>query len=82
VRYIRPGGTSSKCAACGSRLVPEEHRAMFYLTCKRSVDRDINTAHNILLRGTRVVPNGAAGEAVMTELGNGELVICLVDAVK
>ncbi|MDH2907571.1 MAG: hypothetical protein PXX83_05695 [Candidatus Nitrosotalea sp.] len=39
-------------------------------------------AHNILLRGTRVVPNGAASEAVMTELGNGEPVICLVDAVK
>ncbi|MDE1813328.1 MAG: transposase [Thaumarchaeota archaeon] len=74
--------TSSKCAVCGSRLVPEEHRAIFCLTCKRSVDRDINAAHNILLRGTRVVPNGAASEAAMTELGNGEPVICLVDTVK
>lgn len=82
VKYVKPGGTSSKCAMCGSRLVPEEHRKMFCLTCERSVDRDINAAHNILLRGTRVVPNGAAGEAVMAEISNKELVICLVDAAK
>ena len=82
VEYVKAGGTSTKCAACGSRLVPEEHRKMFCSICKRSVDRDINAAHNILLRGTRVVPDGIAGEAVMTESGSKEPVICRVDAVK
>ncbi|MFZ1075942.1 MAG: transposase [Nitrosotalea sp.] len=82
VEYVKAGGTSTRCAVCGSRLVPEEHRKMFCPTCKSSVDRDINAAHNILLRGTWVVPDGTAGEAVMTESGSKEPVICRVDAVK
>ncbi|MGI0046240.1 MAG: RNA-guided endonuclease InsQ/TnpB family protein [Nitrosotalea sp.] len=82
VEYVKAGGTSSKCAVCGSKLVPEEHRRMFCSICKCSVDRDVNAAHNILLRGTRVVPDGTAGEAVMAELGIKESVICRVDAVK
>ena len=82
VEYIKAGGTSTKCAACGSKLVPEEHRKMFCPTCKSSIDRDINAAHNILLRGTQVVPDGTAGEAVMVEPGSKEPVIYRVDAVK
>ncbi|MGI0046256.1 MAG: RNA-guided endonuclease InsQ/TnpB family protein [Nitrosotalea sp.] len=82
VEYVRANGTSSKCATCGSKLVPEEHRKMFCSTCKSSVDRDVNAAHNILLRGTRVVPDGTAGEAVMVESGSMEPVICRVDAAK
>ncbi|MGI0073047.1 MAG: RNA-guided endonuclease InsQ/TnpB family protein [Nitrosotalea sp.] len=82
VRYVKAAGTSTRCAVCGSKLVPEEHRKMFCSICKRSVDRDVNAAHNILLRGTRVVPDGAAGEAVMAEPSSKEPVICLVDAVK
>ena len=82
VEYVKACGTSTKCAACGSKLVPEEHRKMFCLICKSSVDRDINAAHNILLRGTKVVPDGTAGEAMMTESGSKEQVICRVDAVK
>ena len=82
VEYVRANGTSSKCVACGSKLVPEEHRKMFCSICKSSVDRDVNAAHNILLRGTRVVPDGATGEAVMTELDSRESIICRVDAVK
>jgi len=57
--------------------------------CKSSVDRDVNAARNILLRGTRVVPDGTAGEAVMAEPGIvsetvSEIVpaICRVNAVK
>jgi putative transposase len=82
VTYVKASGTSSKCAICGSKLVPEEHRSMFCPTCKSSIDRDVNAAHNILLRGTRVVPDGAVGEAVMTEPGKSQPVICRVDAVK
>lgn len=82
VVYVKAGGTSSKCAVCGSKLVPEEHRVMFCSTCKCSVDRDVNAAHNILLRGTWVVPDGTAGEAMMTKPGSKESVICRVDAVK
>jgi putative transposase len=82
VEYVKAGRTSSKCAICRSRLVPEEHRMMFCPVCKRCTDRDINAAHNILLRGTQVVPDGAADEAVMTEPSSRELAICRVDAVK
>ena len=82
VEYVRADGTSSMCAVCGSKLVPEEHRKLFCSICKCSVDRDINAAHNILLRGTRVVPDGTAGEAVMAEHGSKEPVICRVDAIK
>ena len=82
VEYVNASGTSAKCAVCGSRLVPEEHRKMFCPFCKSSVDGDVNAAHNILLRGTQVAPDGTAGEAVMTESGSKEPVICRVDAVK
>lgn len=69
VNYVKAGGTSTKCAICGSKLVPEEHRKMFCSVCKTSVDRDINAARNILLRGTKVVPDGITSEAVMVESG-------------
>lgn len=82
IEYVNASGTSAKCAVCGSRLIPEEHRKMFCAICKRSVDRDVNAARNILFRGTQVVPDGAAGEAVMAEPGSREPVICRVDAVK
>jgi putative transposase len=82
VTYVKANGTSSKCAICGSKLVPEEHRSMFCTTCKSSIDRDVNAAHNILLRGTRVVPDGTVGEAVMIEPGKSQPVICRVDTVQ
>ena len=82
VEYVKDGGTSTRCAVCGSRLVPEGHRKMFCPTCKSSVDQDINAARNILLRGTWVVPDGTAGEAVMAESGSKEPIICRVYAVK
>lgn len=82
VNYVRSGGTSSRCAVCGSKLVPEEHRKMSCSFCNTSIDRDVNAARNILLRGTRVVPDGITGEAVMTKSGSQEPVICRVDVVK
>jgi IS605 OrfB family transposase len=82
VQYVKANGTSSKCAICGSKLVPEEHRKMFCPFCKSIVDRDVNAAHNITTRVPPSVPDGAAGEAVMAEPGRKEPVICRVDAVK
>ncbi|MEX2348385.1 MAG: transposase, partial [Nitrosopumilaceae archaeon] len=82
VKYVNAAGTSTRCAVCGSKLVPEEHREISCPTCKSSVDRDVNAARNILLRGTQVVPDGIAGEAVMTEPSSNEPAICRVDAVK
>ncbi len=85
VKYVKAGGTSTKCAVCGSKLVPEEHRQMFCPLCKTSVDRDVNAACNILLRGTQVVPDGTTGEAVMTESGIISKIVPVirrVDAVK
>ena len=82
VNYVKPSGTSIRCARCGSKLVSEEHRELFCPSCKTSVDRDVNAACNILLRGTRVVPDGIVGEAVMAEPGSKEPVICRVDAIK
>jgi putative transposase len=64
VKYVNAAGTSSKCAACGSKMVPEEHRMMFCPCCNVVVDRDINAAKNILARGTRVVPDATQSEAM------------------
>jgi putative transposase len=63
--HVKASGTSSKCATCGSKMVPEEHRMLFCSCCNVAVDRDINAAKNILARGTRVVPVGTTGEAMM-----------------
>lgn len=67
VKYVKANGTSSKCAVCGSNMVPEEHRMFFCPYCNVAVDRDINAAKNILARGTRVVPVGTADEAMAEE---------------
>jgi len=80
VKYVKASGTSSKCAECGSKMKPEEHRMLFCTSCNVVVDRDINAAKNILARGTRVVPVGAAGEAMVEESGSKESVILKVDA--
>ena len=64
VRYVRAVGTSSKCAVCGVKLIPEEHRKMWCPSCRNVVDRDINAAKNILARGMRFVPDGSQVEAV------------------
>ena len=82
VNYVKSSGTSSRCAVCGSKLVSEDHRKMYCSFCNTSVDRDINAARNILLRGTWVVPDGITSEAVMTEPDSKESAICRVDVVK
>jgi len=78
VKYVKASGTSSKCAVCGSKMVPEEHRMLFCPRCNVAVDRDINAAKNILARGTRVVPVGIASEAMVEESKS----ILKVDAVQ
>lgn len=64
VKYVKAARTSSKCAVCGSKLVPEEHRMMFCTCCNVTIDRDVNAAKNILARGTWDVPNATQGEAM------------------
>ena len=64
VKYVKAAGTSSKCATCGSKMIPEEHRTMFCPCCNVVVDRDVNAAKNILARGTRDVPDATQGEAM------------------
>jgi putative transposase len=51
VIYVKPNGTSSKCAVCGSKMIPEEHRMMRCSTCRVLTDRDKNASKNILARG-------------------------------
>lgn len=51
VIYVKPNGTSSKCAACGLKMIPEEHRVMRCPTCCITIDRDENASKNILARG-------------------------------
>lgn len=68
----RPNGTSSKCAICGKKLVPEEHRMMWCPVCCTITDRDVNASRNILARGlamlgqapARFEPDAAQGEAM------------------
>ncbi len=64
VKYVSANGTSSRCATCGSKVVPEEHRMLFCPCCNVVVDRDVNAAKNILARGTRDVPDAIQKEAM------------------
>ncbi|MDE1829688.1 MAG: transposase [Thaumarchaeota archaeon] len=73
VIFVRPNGTSSKCAICGLKLVPEEHRMMRCPTCQSTIDRDVNASKNILARGlemlertglARFEPDAVQGEAM------------------
>jgi len=77
VTYVNAAGTSSKCAECGSKMIPEEHRMLFCSKCSVKVDRDVNAAKNILTRGTKVVPIGVASEAMVE---GSHKVILKVDA--
>lgn len=80
VKYVNRAGTSSKCAVCGANVVAEKHRMMFCSCCNTVIDRDINAAKNILARGTKVVPDGIASEAMMRN--PKEQVIHRVDAIQ
>lgn len=64
VKYVNANGTSSRCAICGSKMVPEEHRMLFCPCCNVAIDRDVNAAKNILARGTRDVPDAIQKEAM------------------
>ena len=66
VKYVKPMYTSSKCAECGSKLKPEEHRMMNCTHCNIHVDRDVNAAKNILARGLRFGPDGGIDEAMVS----------------
>lgn len=64
VKYVKAYGTSSKCAICGSDMIPEEHRMLFCPCCQIAVDRDVNASKNIFARGMRVVPDAVQIEAM------------------
>lgn len=73
VIFARPNGTTSKCAICGCKLIPEKHRMMRCPTCHVIVDRDENASKNILARGlvmlgytkpARFEPDAVQGEAM------------------
>ncbi|MGI0004510.1 MAG: RNA-guided endonuclease InsQ/TnpB family protein [Candidatus Nitrosotenuis sp.] len=78
VKYVKAYGTSSKCAVCGSGMVPEEHRTLFCPCCNVAVDRDINAARNILARGTRDVPDAVQGEAMKQSKDAEQIVLSQV----
>ena len=78
VRYVRAAGTSSKCAVCGVKVIPEEHRKMWCPSCWNIVDRDINAAKNVLARGMRFVPDGSQVEAVKQPKDAEQIVISCV----
>ncbi|MGI0101772.1 MAG: RNA-guided endonuclease InsQ/TnpB family protein [Nitrosotalea sp.] len=72
VIFVKPNGTSSKCATCGGKMISEEHRMMICPTCCITIDRDKNASKNILARGlvmlerkepARFEPNAMQGEA-------------------
>ena len=69
VIYVNPSGTSAKCSACGSRMmrIPEENRKLKCASCGFAVDRDVNTAKNILARALRFRAVGPAIEAMVQE---------------
>ncbi len=62
---VNPRGTSSKCAACGGKMITEERRVMRCPVGNITVDRDKNASANILVRGLEVGHVGSASEAMV-----------------
>jgi putative transposase len=79
VIYVKPYGTSASCSMCGHRMLPEENRRLHCTNCGLSLDRDVNTAKNIVTRGLRFKPVWSASEAMVQEPTRSE-VILKVDA--
>jgi len=48
VHYVNPRGTSRKCPTCDSSLVELEGRQLMCPSCKKSEDRDVIAARNIM----------------------------------
>jgi len=68
VLYVTAGGTSAKCSMCGSKTFPNEDHTLFCPRCKKTVDRDVNAARNILAKGVlRFGTNGPRDEAMEAE---------------
>lgn len=65
VVYVQPGGTSSRCAVCGSKVLESTGRMVYCPECRVLVDRDANAARNIAKRGLRFGPVGPVGEAMV-----------------
>jgi putative transposase len=83
-------GTSQLCPQCGKRTqVAARHnvqykRQLWCERCQRWQDRDVIAAMNMSLKGLLRFgsPQGAAGEAMVQELGSKEPIILKVDAAK
>ncbi|HXX72313.1 MAG TPA: transposase [Candidatus Acidoferrales bacterium] len=67
VIYVSAHGTSARCSICGHHALPEENRQLHCPNCGLTIDRDENAARNIVARGLRFKPVGAAIEAMVQE---------------
>lgn len=79
--HVKAGGTSSKCAECGIKIIPEEHRKMWCPNCRIIVDRDVNAARNILARGLWFRPDALQGEVMKQskdaeQIAVSQVVVC------
>jgi putative transposase len=63
VIYVNPKGTSSKCSICEAEVL-EENRNVSCSECGLYINRDINAARNILVRGMQFVPDAVQSEAM------------------
>ncbi|MBI2184322.1 MAG: transposase [Thaumarchaeota archaeon] len=74
-------GTSAKCSACRFKTYLNGHRTLFYPKPKVSIDRDMNTAINIMAKGARRFgADGGASKTMVEE--SSQKVILKVDASK
>lgn len=81
VQHVKAAGTSSKCAECGIKLIPEEHRMMWCPNCRKIIDRDVNAARNILARGLWLRPDALQGEVMRQskdaeQIAVSQVVVC------
>jgi len=58
---VNPAGTSVRCARCGGKV---EYEGIYGVCsgCGARLDRDVNTARNIALRGRRYLEAGTGGQ--------------------
>ena len=86
VKFVDPKRTSQLCPICGEKIQEDmfQHRKLWCLNCKRSMDRDVVAALNISYKGwSRFChPRGLSSEAVKRNLDNLEPIILQVDGSK
>ncbi|MGA2800521.1 MAG: transposase [Candidatus Micrarchaeaceae archaeon] len=79
VLYVNPRGTSSNCSKCGSRVIEWADRMVSCNNCGMALDRDVNAAMNIMLKGASWLDADGISKEAMNRNIMTQAMICRVN---